>query len=85
MIVCHCQNISDKDINAAIDWMRASDEQTVITPGRIYHALGKSPDCGGCMPLFVATMRKNDSMEVPPILRGLRRGIHEEVRHEGRR
>ena len=25
MIVCQCQNISDRDINSAIDWMRASD------------------------------------------------------------
>lgn len=41
MIVCHCQNISDRDINAAIDWMRASDCQTIITPGKVYRALGK--------------------------------------------
>ena len=31
MIVCHCQNITDRDINNAIDWMRASDARTVIT------------------------------------------------------
>lgn len=72
MIICSCQNISDKDIDAAIDWMRASDPDTIVTPGKIYHALGKKPDCGGCMSLFVATMRQNDQFQVPANLRGLR-------------
>lgn len=74
MIVCHCQNIADHDINAAIDWMRAADSEALITPGKIYHALGKAADCGGCMPLFLATMRKNDNLEVPMQLRSLRSG-----------
>lgn len=73
MIVCHCMHISDHDIRAAVDWMRAADARTVITPGRIYHALGKRADCGGCLPLFVETMRGCDSLEVPAPLRGLRR------------
>ena len=46
MIVCHCTQISDHDIRAAVDWMRASDPYTLITPGKIYRALGKSADCG---------------------------------------
>ncbi|MDZ7907226.1 MAG: (2Fe-2S)-binding protein [Gemmobacter sp.] len=50
MIVCHCMNITDHDIRAAVDWMRASDAETIVTPGKIYHALGKRADCGGCMP-----------------------------------
>lgn len=57
MIVCSCMNIADHDIRAAVDWMRASDPSTIITPGKIYHALGKKADCGGCMPLFLDTMR----------------------------
>lgn len=65
MIVCSCQNITDHDINAAVDWMRASDPSIVITPGRIYRALGKQADCGGCMPLFLSTMRKNKRYPVP--------------------
>ena len=85
MIVCHCQNISDGDINAAIDWMRASDVDVVITPGRIYRALGKSADCGGCLPLFLATMRKNDNLAVPVELRNLRRKPIEGYVNEGRR
>jgi len=65
VIVCHCMGISDRDIRAAVDWMRASDPDTVITPGKIYHALGKRADCGGCMPLFLETMRSNENFRVP--------------------
>ena len=65
MIVCHCQTITDHDIRAAVDWMRASDPETIITPGKVYHALGKRADCGGCMPLLLDTMRGCDSFGVP--------------------
>ena len=77
MIVCHCLNISDHDIRAAIRWMRASDADTIITVGKIYRALGKSADCGGCISVFVDTMRKSPDFAVqarapkPPILRSL--------------
>jgi bacterioferritin-associated ferredoxin len=74
MIICHCQSITDHDIRAAITWMRASDPDTVITSGRIYRALGKRADCGGCMPLFLDTMRRTAAFGVPdpgtpPVLR----------------
>ena len=85
MIVCHCRNITDRDIHSAIDWMRASDPATIITPGKVYRALGKAADCGGCMPLFLSTMRANDNTGVPMQLRGLRRGQHEGADNEGRR
>ena len=71
MIVCHCQNITDRDINNAIDWMRASDARTVITAGKIYRALGKAADCGGCMPLFLSTMRGNGNFSVPVLTTSL--------------
>ncbi|WP_417239795.1 (2Fe-2S)-binding protein [Celeribacter halophilus] len=72
MIVCSCNAITDRDIHAAIDWMRAADPQTIITPGKVYRALGKTPDCGGCMSLFLSSMRQNDNLEVPAELRGLK-------------
>ena len=78
MIVCHCTQISDHDIRAAVDWMRASAPATIITPGKIYRALGKRADCGGCMKLFVSEMRAadgfavKDAQQLPPILTGLR-------------
>nr|WP_308446141.1 (2Fe-2S)-binding protein [Roseovarius pelagicus] len=59
--------------------MRAADAAALITPGKVYRALGKAADCGGCMPLFLATMRKNANLEVPMTLRGLRRGQTQET------
>ncbi|MBO9397894.1 (2Fe-2S)-binding protein [Shimia sp. R9_2] len=79
MIICHCMNISDQEIHAAIDWMRASDPAALINPGKVYHALGKAADCGGCMPLFLDTMRKNDNLSVPAHLCGLRKPQSEEL------
>jgi len=73
MIVCHCRGIRDTDIHRAIDWMRASDPATIVTPGKVYRALGTRADCGGCLPLFLSTMRANPNTEVPMQLRGLRR------------
>lgn len=66
MIVCHCQSITDHDIRAAVDWMRAADPETLITPRKVYRALGRDADCGGCMPLFLDTMRKCDALAVAP-------------------
>lgn len=89
MIVCSCQNITDRDIHAAIDWMRAADPFTLITPGKVYRALGKSADCGGCVRLFVSTLKTNPNTEVPMQLRGLRRAAtqegYDERRSEGHR
>ncbi|MFC3179634.1 (2Fe-2S)-binding protein [Cypionkella sinensis] len=68
--------------------MRAADPDTIITPGKIYHALGKRADCGGCMPLFLDTMRQSANFgvasaapagqQIPNL--GRRKGIS----HEGR-
>ncbi len=84
MIICHCQNITDHDIDAAIDWMRASDDKTIITPGKVYRALGKAADCGGCMPLFLSTMRTNDNHKVPMQLRNLKTATTQEDPNERR-
>ncbi|WP_101067402.1 (2Fe-2S)-binding protein [Roseovarius salinarum] len=85
MIVCHCNSITDKEIEAAVEWMRAADPDTIITPGRVYHALGKKVDCGGCLPQLIDTMRQNDKFAVPRELRGLRRATLEGDANEGRR
>jgi bacterioferritin-associated ferredoxin len=72
MIVCSCCRVTDTDIRDAIAWMRASDPYTLITPGKIYRALGKSADCGGCIKLFVEKMRADDNLAVPVELQGMR-------------
>ncbi len=79
MIVCHCQNITNKDSGRAVNWMRASDAGALTTPGKVYRALGKLADCGGCTPLFLSTMRKNDNLEVPMTLRPLKSGTTQET------
>lgn len=84
MIICHCMSITDKDIVAAVDWMRAADPATIITPGKVYRALGKKADCGGCLPQFIDTLGKADNFAVPMQLRGLRRAATQGEPHEGR-
>lgn len=64
MIVCSCARITDRDIRQAIAWMRASDPHALITPGKLYRALGKTPECGGCVRLFVENMRQSRHLEV---------------------
>jgi bacterioferritin-associated ferredoxin len=89
MIVCHCRQITDRQIRDAVDWMRAADAATVITPGKVYRALGHRADCGGCLPLFLSTMAQCDTLGVPLNLRGLTRALigedSDERRPEGYR
>lgn len=84
MIVCHCRQITDHQIRDAVDWMRAADPATVITPGKVYRALGHRVDCGGCLPLFLAMMAQCDTLGVPLNLRGLARAMIREDNDEGR-
>ncbi|WP_446719162.1 (2Fe-2S)-binding protein [Halocynthiibacter sp. C4] len=62
--------------------MRAADSKAIISPGKIYRALGKTADCGGCMPLFLDTMRSSANLEVPFELSNLRTTLISEERYE---
>ncbi|MBK0398247.1 (2Fe-2S)-binding protein [Limibaculum sp. M0105] len=84
MIVCSCAVITDKDIRSAVEWMRAADPQAVVTPGKVYRALGKRPVCGGCVPLFIANMELGIDNPLPMHLRGLRAITQEGRANEGR-
>jgi bacterioferritin-associated ferredoxin len=87
MIVCSCAVITSEEIHRAIGWMRAAAPDTIITPGRVYRALGKRPDCGGCIALFVAVMRQDRNTAVPADfpaeLRDLRASNDGGATHEG--
>jgi bacterioferritin-associated ferredoxin len=72
MIICSCTGVTDRNISEAIAWMRASDPHTLITPGKVYRALGKAPQCGGCIRLFVDCMRSDEQFAVPADLSGLK-------------
>jgi len=85
MIICHCMSITDREIRAAVDWMRAADPDTLITPGKVYRALGKKAECGGCLPLFLDTMQQCDSLVIPTEARGSRRAATQGESDEGRR
>jgi bacterioferritin-associated ferredoxin len=85
MIVCHCMTITDHDIRAAVAWMRAADPATIITPGKVYRALGKRADCGGCLPLFLGALRSSEGFAVPHLGRSdLTPANARDSIHEGR-
>jgi len=84
MIICSCAVITDKDIRRAVEWMRAADPYAVVTPGKVYRALGKSPECGGCIRLFVDSLRADLDKGLPVELSALRIETKERRRNEGR-
>jgi len=85
MIVCSCSRITDRDIRHAIEWMRSADPDTLITPGKIYRALGKSAECGGCIRLFIENMRQSDKLRIPDGRSEPRGKKNEGATDEGRR
>jgi bacterioferritin-associated ferredoxin len=50
MIVCSCNIITRGDIEAVIEEILAGDPYAVLTPGLIYHRLGRRGRCCGCFP-----------------------------------
>ena len=50
MIVCSCNIITSRDIEAVIERLLADDPYAVLTPGLIYHRLGRRGRCCGCFP-----------------------------------
>jgi hypothetical protein len=56
MIVCSCQVISDKDIEAALIEILSEPDAPLPTPGVVYRHLAKRMICCGCSPLAVSTI-----------------------------
>jgi hypothetical protein len=50
MIVCSCNIITRGDIEVVIEEILADDPYAVLTPGLIYHRLGRRGRCCGCFP-----------------------------------
>lgn len=54
MIICHCNRLGNRDIEAASDRLVTERGCGGVSPTAVYHCLGKRPKCGGC--LSVAAM-----------------------------
>lgn len=50
MIVCHCNAIAERDIEATIEELLAEDPWRLLVPGQVYHEMGKRGRCCGCFP-----------------------------------
>lgn len=53
MIVCHCNVITKADIELAVRDLLSDDPWYQLTPGAVYHALGKRGKCCGCFPAVI--------------------------------
>lgn len=58
MIVCHCNVITDRDIEATVRELLAADPHRLLTPGLVYMTLGKKGRCCGCFPNAIEVIHK---------------------------
>ena len=56
MLVCHCNIITEKEIERTIIDLLDADRWQLIVPAKVYHALGKRGRCCGCFPNVVETI-----------------------------
>lgn len=96
MIVCHCNLITEKEIERTILGLLEADPWQLIVPAKVYHTLAKRGRCCGCFPNVVETIirvteayhSKSDTGEAEIVsyldrVRGLR-GQYGSRSHEGR-
>jgi len=56
VLVCHCNLITEKEIEQTIIQLLDQDPWTLIVPAKVYHALHKRGRCCGCFPNVVETI-----------------------------
>jgi len=56
MLVCHCNIITEKEVEAAIVALLDIDPWQLIVPAKVYHMLNKRGRCCGCFPNVVETI-----------------------------
>lgn len=49
MIVCSCNVVTSQEIDAAVEEIVANDGDAMLTPGKVYRAIGVRPKCGTCL------------------------------------
>jgi bacterioferritin-associated ferredoxin len=56
MLVCHCNLITQKEIEAAVVALLDADPWQLIVPAKVYHSLRQRGRCCGCFPNVVETI-----------------------------
>lgn len=56
MLVCHCNLITQKEIEETIVELLDKDPWHLIVPAKVYHTLQKRGRCCGCFPNVVETI-----------------------------
>ena len=56
MLVCHCNLITQKEIEQVIVGLLDADPWQLIVPAKVYHTLKKRGRCCGCFPNVVETI-----------------------------
>jgi bacterioferritin-associated ferredoxin len=69
MIVCSCNIVTDRDIEAALLEILSRPAAPIPTPGVVFRHLSKRMNCCGCAPLAVETIyRKVKELEARGLL-----------------
>lgn len=97
MLVCHCNMITEKEIEQTIIDLLEKDPWQLIVPAKVYHTLQKRGRCCGCFPNVVETIirvtehyhARSEASDVDIVshldrVRGLRSEFGSR-RHEGRK
>jgi bacterioferritin-associated ferredoxin len=53
MLVCHCNVITDREIERVVIDLLDADPWQLIVPAKVYHEMGKRGVCCGCFPNVV--------------------------------
>ena len=56
MLICHCNIITEKEIEQTIVGLLDEDPWQLIVPAKVYHAMRKRGRCCGCFPNVVETI-----------------------------
>lgn len=56
MLICHCNVLTEKEIEETILALLEQDPWGLIVPAKVYHALKKRGRCCGCFPNVVETI-----------------------------
>ena len=56
MLICHCNIITEKEIEQTIVGLLDQDPWQLIVPAKVYHAMQKRGRCCGCFPNVVETI-----------------------------